>query len=109
MKQALTVSCKLEVSPEQSIKIDATLQAFAKACEYVNQTVPPTLMNELVMQSLVYHNVRGLFGLSAQLAIHHIVTTAQSKNQIIALEDLAGIRERTNKQPRSKKERRLST
>jgi putative transposase len=72
MKQVLTVSCKLEVSPEQSIKIDATLQAFAKACEYVNQTVPPTLMNELAMQSLVYHNVRELFGLSAQLAIHAI-------------------------------------
>ena len=72
MKQVLTVSCKLEVSPEQSIKIDETLQAFAKACEYVNQTVPPTLMNELAMQSLVYHNVRDMFGLSAQLAIHAI-------------------------------------
>ena len=72
MKQVLTVSCKLEVSPEQSIKIDATLQAFAKACEYVNQTVPPTLINELAMQSLVYHNVRDMFGLSAQLAIHTI-------------------------------------
>lgn len=72
MKQVLTVSCKLEVSPEQSIKIDATLQAFAQACEYVNQTVPPTLMNELAMQSLVYQNVRELFGLSAQLAIHAI-------------------------------------
>jgi putative transposase len=72
MKQVLSVSCKLEVSPEQSIKIDATLQAFAKACEYVNQTVPPTLTNELAIQSLIYHNVRDMFGLSAQLAIHAI-------------------------------------
>lgn len=72
MKQVLTVSCKLQVSPEQSIKIDATLQAFAAACEYVNQTVPPTLMNELAMQSLVYYDVRARFGLSAQLAIHAI-------------------------------------
>ncbi|MFB8794222.1 MAG: transposase [Microcoleus sp.] len=72
MKQVLTVSCKLQVTPEQSIKIDATLQAFANACEYVNQTVPPTLTNELAMQSLVDHNVRALFGLSAQLAIHAI-------------------------------------
>ncbi|MGB7709520.1 MAG: hypothetical protein WBL95_08265 [Microcoleus sp.] len=53
MKQVLTVSCKLQVTPEQSLKIDATLQAFANACEYVNQTVPPTLTNELAMQSLV--------------------------------------------------------
>ncbi len=72
MKQVLTVSCKLQVTPEQSIKIDATLQAFANACEYVNQTVPPTLTNELAMQSLVYHKVRDMFGLSAQLAIHAI-------------------------------------
>ncbi|WP_293277229.1 transposase [Microcoleus sp. PH2017_14_LAR_D_A] len=72
MKQVLTVSCKLQVMPEQSIKIDATLQAFANACEYVNQTVSPTLTNELAMQSLIYHDVRDMFGLSAQLAIHAI-------------------------------------
>ena len=72
MKQVLTVSCKLQVTPEQSIKVDATLQAFANACEYVNQTVSPTLTNELAMQSLVYHTVRDMFGLSAQLAIHAI-------------------------------------
>ncbi|MHC5673738.1 RNA-guided endonuclease InsQ/TnpB family protein [Nostoc sp.] len=70
MKQVLTVSCKIQVTPEQVTKIDATLQAFADACEYVNKTVPPTLVNELAMQSLVYHSVRALFGLSSQLAIH---------------------------------------
>jgi len=39
---------------------------------------------------------------------YRIVTSAQGKNQIIALEDLTGIRDRTNMQPRSKQERRLS-
>ena len=39
---------------------------------------------------------------------YRIVTSAQGKKQIIALEDLTGIRDRTNKQPRSKQERRLS-
>jgi putative transposase len=72
MKQVLTVSCKLQVTPEQSAKIDGTITAFAAACEYVNQTVQPTLMNELAIQSLVYHDVRARFGLSAQLAIHAI-------------------------------------
>jgi putative transposase len=72
VKQVLTVSCKLQVTPEQSAKIDGTLQAFAAACEYVNQTVPPALTNELAMQSLVYHDVRARFGLSAQLVIHAI-------------------------------------
>ncbi|MGB8687880.1 MAG: transposase, partial [Microcoleus sp.] len=38
----------------------------------VNQVAPPTLTNELAMQSLVYHEVRARFGLSAQLAIHAI-------------------------------------
>ena len=72
MKQVLTVSCKLQVTPEQSAKIDGTLQAFADACGYVNETVQPNLMNELAIQSLVYHDVRARFGLSAQLAIHAI-------------------------------------
>ncbi len=39
---------------------------------------------------------------------HRIVTKAQNKNQVIALEDLTGIRDHTNQQSRSKKERRLS-
>lgn len=72
MKQVLTVSCKIQAAPEQVAKIDATLQAFADACEYVNKTAPPTLVNELAMQSLVYHSVRTLFGLSSQLAIHAV-------------------------------------
>ncbi|GAC1489499.1 MAG: RNA-guided endonuclease TnpB family protein [Chamaesiphon sp.] len=72
MKQVLTVSCKLQVTPEQSIKIDATLQVFADACQYVNQTVKPTLMNELAIQSLIYLDVRARFGLPSQLAIHAI-------------------------------------
>lgn len=39
---------------------------------------------------------------------HRLVTKARSQNQAIALEDLTGIRERTNQLPRTKKERRLS-
>ena len=72
MKQVLTVSCKLNVTPEQAVKADATLQAFRDACEYVNQEVPEKLTNELAMQSLVYHDVRARFGLSSQLAIHAV-------------------------------------
>lgn len=37
-----------------------------------------------------------------------IVTKAKASKQAIALEDLTGIRERTNQMPRTKKERRLS-
>lgn len=38
----------------------------------------------------------------------HLVDRALQTNSVIALEDLTGIRKRTNQQPRSKKERRLS-
>lgn len=72
MKQVLTVSCKLKPTSEQIAKIDELLHTFADACIYVNQTVPERLTNELAMQSLVYHDVRARFGLSAQLAIHAV-------------------------------------
>ena len=72
MKQVLTVSCNLKPTSEQLAKIDELLNAFADACAYVNRTVPEKLTNELAMQSLVYHDVRARFGLSAQLAIHAV-------------------------------------
>jgi IS605 OrfB family transposase len=72
MKQVLTVSCKLNITPQQLPKIEETLNAFADACEYVNQTLDEKLTNEVAMQSLCYHDVRARFGLSAQLAIHAI-------------------------------------
>jgi putative transposase len=87
MKQVLTVSCKIEVKPEQLTKIGATLQAFADACIYVNQEVDSKLTNEIAMQSLVYQDVRSRFGLSSQLAIHAIRRvsgnrkTAKQKNR----------------------------
>jgi hypothetical protein len=52
MKQVLTVSCQLQVTPEQVAAIEATLKAFAEACDYVNGKVKPNLMNELAIQSL---------------------------------------------------------
>lgn len=39
---------------------------------------------------------------------HQLVLQAKANKQVIALEDLTGIRERTNQLPRSKQERRLS-
>lgn len=72
MKQVLNVSCKLKPTQSQVAKIDDLLKAFADACVYVNSVVPEKLTNELAMQSLVYHDVRARFGLSAQLAIHAV-------------------------------------
>jgi IS605 OrfB family transposase len=79
MKQVLTVSCKLQVTPEQVAKIDELLQAFADACEYTNRTVKPGLTNEQAMQSLVYNDVRARFGLSSQLAIQAVRRVAGNR------------------------------
>lgn len=69
MKQVLTISCKLKVSVEQSKKLDETMQVFAQACNHINQETPEKLMNQIAMQSLIYQDVRALFGLSANLTI----------------------------------------
>ncbi|MEQ9370352.1 MAG: transposase, partial [Coleofasciculus chthonoplastes F3-SA18-01] len=37
MKQVLTIVVKLQPSPEQVAFLEATLQAFADACNYVNE------------------------------------------------------------------------
>ncbi len=84
MKQVLTVSCKLQVTPEQVAKIDELLQAFADACEYTNRTVKPGLTNEQAMQSLVYSNVRARFGLSSQLAIQAVRRVASNRKTAAA-------------------------
>jgi IS605 OrfB family transposase len=72
MKQVLTISCKLNVSIEQSKKLDETMQVFAQACNHINHVAPPKLKNQIAMQSLVYNEVRALFGLSANLTIQAI-------------------------------------
>ncbi|MEQ9359556.1 MAG: transposase, partial [Coleofasciculus chthonoplastes F1-TOW-03] len=41
MKQVLTIVVKLQPSPEQVAFLEATLQAFADACNYVNEHTDP--------------------------------------------------------------------
>jgi hypothetical protein len=69
MEQTLTLACKLQPTPEQVAKIDATLQAFADACNYANEFVPAKITNKATIQSLVYQDLREKFGLSANLAV----------------------------------------
>ena len=87
MKQVTTVACKLKVPVKFVPEIEATLQAFADACEWVNQNTPPELTNKTKMQKLVYNDVRLLFGLSSNLAIQALRRvcanrkTARQKNR----------------------------
>jgi IS605 OrfB family transposase len=78
-KLVLTIVCKLNPSPEQVSKIDATLQAFADACHYINEVVDPKIMNNVRIQTLVYNDVRARYGLSANLAIRAINRVAGNR------------------------------
>lgn len=87
MKQTLTLVCKLQPTPEQIAKIEATLKAFADACNYANRVVKPSVLNGRSIQSLVYDSLREQFGLSANLAVRACARvganrkTAKAKNK----------------------------
>ena len=68
MTQVLTVSCKLKVSQSQAAKLDATLEAFGQALNWVNQNTPEKVANAVKLQSLCYREIRVRFGLSSNLA-----------------------------------------
>jgi IS605 OrfB family transposase len=68
MNQVLTISCKLKVSQSQAVKLDATLDAFVQALNWVNQNTPEKIVNAVKLQSLCYYEVRARFGLSSNLA-----------------------------------------
>ncbi|MBD2313977.1 IS200/IS605 family element transposase accessory protein TnpB [Desertifilum sp. FACHB-1129] len=69
MEQVLTLSCKLQPTPEQALKIQALLKAFADACNWVNQSVKPSVTSKIAIQSQVYQDIRARFGLSANQAV----------------------------------------
>jgi putative transposase len=68
MSQVLTISCKLKVAQSQAAKLDATLEAFGQALNWVNQNTPEKVVNAVKLQSLCYREIRARFGLSSNLA-----------------------------------------
>jgi transposase len=87
MTQVLTVSCKLKVSQSQAAKLDATLEAFGQALNWVNQNTPEKVVNAVKLQSLCYYQIRARFGLSSNLAR----TTSRLRDQQVCRR-LAGAR-----------------
>lgn len=69
MKQVLTIVCKLNPPKEVVKKIDTTLEMFAAACNYANQTVKSAITSKTTIQSQVYQTIREQFRLSANLAV----------------------------------------
>ena len=73
MENTRTVVCKLDPTPEQRIAIDATLRAFADACnEIAGVSCRIGSTNKVKVQHACYREIRERFGLSANLAIRGI-------------------------------------
>src|ERR1700731_2314246 len=73
MKTVRTIVCKLDPTTEQAAEIDATLDAFAKACDFAAETARAIgSTNKVKVQHACYAEIRQRFGLSANLAIRAI-------------------------------------
>jgi IS605 OrfB family transposase len=79
VEQVLTVACKLDVPDEVKLHLDETLQAFADACIWINESVDPKMTSNLRIQTLVYQDVRAKFGLSANLTVRAINRVAANR------------------------------
>jgi IS605 OrfB family transposase len=87
MKQILTIVCKLNPDKNVVREIEATLKAFADACNFANEQVKPNITSKTTIQNLVYQTLRQKFGLSANLAVRACARvganrqTAKQKNK----------------------------
>src|SRR3954453_19863479 len=73
MEAVRTVVCKLAPAPEQRVEIDATLIAFARACDLAADTAREIgSTNKVKGQQAGYRAIRETVGLSANLAIRAI-------------------------------------
>jgi IS605 OrfB family transposase len=73
METVRTVACKLAPTPTQRIALDATLVAFAAACNHIVDVARQIhSTNKVKVQHACYREVRERFGLSANLAIRAI-------------------------------------
>ena len=73
METTRTIVLKLKPTAEQATEIDATLSAFARACDYIADVARHIhSTNKVLVQRECYKEVRKRFGLSANLAIRAI-------------------------------------
>ena len=69
MKQVLTLVVKLQVDVNQQQLLVDTANAFASACNWINQNVNPNLTNKNSIQAVCYKDVKDQFGLTANHVI----------------------------------------
>ena len=69
MNQVLTLVVKLQTDIKQRELLNDTANAFASACNWINQNVNPNLTNRNSIQAVCYHDVKQHFKLTA----NHVV------------------------------------
>jgi len=79
MKLIKTVVCKLKVSSEQAEALDATLKAFAYACNYVlDKAKELKTGNKFKLQQACYYDLKAKFRLTANLAVRAIARASDA-------------------------------
>jgi len=77
MDSIRTLSCKLRLTDDQVRHIEATMQAFADACNYVaDYGRTHRISRQYALHQACYAQVRSRFGLSANLAVRAIARVA---------------------------------
>jgi len=77
MDSIRTISCKLRTTDAQTAHIEATMQAFADACNFVaDYGRTHRISRQYALHKACYAEVRSRFGLSANLAIRAIARVA---------------------------------
>ncbi len=79
MEQTLTLVIKLNVEPEQSSQLEETAQAFADACNWINDNINHRLTNRNSLQAVCYNDVKEKFGLKANHIIRACARVASNR------------------------------
>jgi hypothetical protein len=79
MAQFLTLVVKLQPTPEQRQLIEDTAQAFADACNWINQNVKANLTNRNSIQAVCYQEVKERFGLTANHVVRACARVAANR------------------------------
>jgi len=84
--QTVSVSCKLQVPPELRQEIDATLEAFAQACNLILEVArSEPCHNTTKLHHLTYNTARAKTGLKANhvcQAIRRVVTAIKGQKEV---------------------------
>ncbi len=77
MEGIRTISCKLQVAPYQVAHLNATMKAFADACNFVaDYGRKNKVSRQFALHKACYGEIRMRFGLSANLAVRAIARVA---------------------------------